>query len=127
MAAMNAPNSSPAPAGKPWGYEHPDCRGAAALLFFTDDLARTIENSLSGREVTREDMQAAQDGIDALLQRYIALRAAPHAFEGQSIVLRIEIDRGADGAELPYVALQTSPRLEEMLIEAQNNAGAGLA
>jgi hypothetical protein len=126
MAPMNTnttPASSQAPA--PWGYEHPDCRGEAALLLFTADLARTIEVHLAGREVGRDDMIAAQTGVDALLERYVKLRAAPYAFEGQTIVLRIEIDRRADGAELPYVALETSPRLEEMLIDAQSNAANG--
>jgi hypothetical protein len=123
MAPMN-PNTEPASSATTtlWGYEHPECRGEKALLLFIADLARTIEFHLAGREVGREDMAAAQTGIDALLKRYVALRAAPYAFEGQTIVLRIEIDRRTDGVELPYVALETSPRLEEMLIDAQSNA-----
>jgi hypothetical protein len=120
----NTESACPA-APAPWGYEHPECRGEKALLLFTADLARTIEFHLAGREVGREDMIAAQAGIDALLKRYVTLRAAPYAFEDQTIALRIEIDRRADGAELPYVALDTSPRLEEMIIDAQSNAANG--
>ncbi|CAM5194317.1 hypothetical protein OURE66S_00786 [Oligella ureolytica] len=28
-----------------WGYEHPEVRGPNALMFFTWDLSKTIENA----------------------------------------------------------------------------------
>ncbi len=106
----------------PWGYEQPACRGANALLLFTEDLARVIESHLAGRAVERKDVTAAQAGIDDLLARYVALSAHPQAFDDQTITLRIEVDRTADGVEIPYVALATSPILESALIDAQQAA-----
>lgn len=127
--SASTPPSTPNETGSPaaWGYERPDCRGETALLYFTTDLGRTIQAHLADRAVTKEDVQAAQLAIDALIQRYVAIEAAPYAFQDQQITLRIEVDRTADGVEVPYVALQTSPRLEDLIIEAQNANPGGTA
>lgn len=131
MAAMNDKQIPPNHADSAltdaeWGYLHPNCRGEAALAFFTRDLARTIEMHLGGRAVTHEDVAQAQMAIDALLAKYVEIEAAPYAFEDAAIRLRIAVDRAPDGSEMPYVALETSERLESMILDMQERARLGL-
>ncbi len=37
-----------------WGFTQPDCRGAAALLFFMDDLARVVNQYLGQGQLSDE-------------------------------------------------------------------------
>ncbi|MYZ43043.1 hypothetical protein [Schauerella aestuarii] len=96
------------------------------MAFFTRDLARTIEQHLGSRSVTHDDVAQAQTAIDALLAKYVEIEAAPYAFEEASIRLRIAVDRAPDGSEMPYVALETSERLESMILDMQERARLGL-
>lgn len=112
---------------KPWGHQHPNCNGEAAIAFFTADLSRTIEEHLASREVTEAALAEAQLATNRLLRIYVALKAAPHAFEGQSITLNIAFQTLSDGHQSPYVALNTSPTLEALIIEMQEREQTGLA
>ena len=132
---MNAPQTSPsssygqssdASTPAPWGHEHPNCKGEAAIAFFTADLARTIESTLSGIAVDAPVLAEAKSAIDRLLAVYVGLRTAPHAFEGQTIKLNVAIQERADGPPFPYVALTTSERLENLIIEMQERERLGL-
>jgi len=111
-------NSDPSSAQEPWGYTHPDCRGATAFLFFTSDLARTVNQELARQPLDDAALARAQQAVDALVQRYIDIQAAPAAFAGQRIVLKLEAPAGA----APQVALEMSPELEDQIIEAQRLA-----
>ncbi len=68
-----------------WGFAHPDCRGAAALLFFMNDLARVVNQYLGHGQLTDEALADAQKAVDALLDRYVEIQAAPEAFDNERI------------------------------------------
>lgn len=105
-----------------WGFAHPDCRGAAALLFFMNDLARVTNQYLRPGHLGEEALADAQKAVDALLQRYVEIQAAPEAFDGERIELALETDTRPDGSTAAQVALRMSPRLEALIIEAQRQA-----
>jgi len=114
---MTAISDTPA-SQEPWGYTHPDCRGATAFLFFTSDLARTVNQELAGGPLDAAALARAQHAVDALVRRYIDIQAAPAAFAGQRILLKLDAAQGA----APQVALEMSPELEDQIIEAQRLA-----
>lgn len=118
---MNASNSSRLVAGESqsWGYDHPDCRGASAFLFFTSDLARVVNQQLAGQPLDAAALARAQQAVDALMQKYIEVQAAPAAFNGQRIILKLDAEQPGD---VPQVALEMSPELEDQIIEAQRLA-----
>ncbi|CAP43062.1 hypothetical protein [Bordetella petrii] len=116
---MTTADSTPV-SQEPWGYTHPQCRGSTAFLFFTSDLARTVNEHLAHGPLDDAALQRAQQAVDALVQRYIDIQAAPAAFAGQRIRLRLEAGQGAGAA--PQVALEMSPDLEDQIIEAQRLA-----
>ena len=123
-----SPNSPlPQSGSGQWGHQHPNCKGEAAIAFFTADLARTVQTHLGDREVTAEILADAQRAVDTLLRIYVALQAAPYAFEGQTIKLSLAMQERADGPPFPYVALATSARLENLIIEMQERERTGLA
>ncbi|MDY3330905.1 MAG: hypothetical protein SOX43_02980 [Pelistega sp.] len=107
-----------------WGYEHPDVVGPNALMFFTWDLSKTIE--LAFKEAKEDNLldfvAPAQESIDALIQKYIDIKADPEVFEGQSIKLRVEQNDQKRGF---LIALQTSEALEEKIIAMQSRTQAG--
>lgn len=105
-----------------WGFAHPDCRGAAALLFFMDDLARVVNQYLGNGQLSDEALADAQKAVDALLERYVEIQAAPEAFDGERIELALEAVPQPDGTSGAQVALRMSPRLEGLIIEAQRQA-----
>lgn len=109
-----------------WGHQHPNCRGEAAIAFFTADLARTIETHLVGKDVDTEILARAQQAVDRLLAIYVALQAAPYAFDEQRITLSIAMQERADGPPFPYVALNTTERLEGLIIDMQERERLGL-
>jgi len=117
VPAMTATPDTPA-SQEPWGHAHPDCRGATAFLFFTSDLARTVNQELSQGPLDAAALARAQLAVDALVQRYVDIQAAPAAFAGQRI--RLKLEAGPDAA--PQVALEMSPDLEDQIIEAQRLA-----
>lgn len=119
MNASTNPIHPDSSAPTAWGYSHPECRGAQALLFFISDLARVVNETLTDRALDDASMREAQDAVDVLTQRYIAIEAAPAAFRGQRILLKLEPAQGGRG---PQVALQMSPELEDQIIEAQRLA-----
>jgi hypothetical protein len=119
MNASTTPSHSEPREPQPWGYTHPDCRGSSAFLFFISDLARVVNEALAGRSLDETSMAAAQTEVDTLVQRYIDIQAAPAAFQGQRITLRLEPAQGGRG---PQVALAMSPELEDQIIEAQRLA-----
>jgi len=125
-ASSESPSCTPAQAATPWGHQHPNCRGEAAIAFFTADLARVIEAELSGQAVDAARLAQAQRAVDALINIYVALGAAPHAFDGQRITLSIAMQERADGPPFPYVALHTTERLENLIIEMQEREQLGL-
>ena len=127
IPAGGTPHGETTGAPTPWGHQHPHCKGEAAVAFFTADLARTIELHLAQQAVTEETLALAQQAVDRLLRIYVALGAAPHAFDGQSVTLDIAYEPLADGGRAPYVALRTSQRLEDMIIELQERERSGLA
>ncbi|KRC76563.1 hypothetical protein ASE30_08160 [Achromobacter sp. Root83] len=105
-----------------WGFNHPECRGAAALLFFMDDLARVVNQYLGNGQLSDEALADAQKAVDALLSRYVDIQAAPGAFNDEAIELALETVAQADGTSGAQVALRMSPRLEGLIIEAQRQA-----
>lgn len=105
-----------------WGFAHPDCRGAAALLFFMNDLAQVVNQYLSPGQLTDEALADAQKAVDALLARYVEIQAAPEAFDNERIELALETETQPDGQTGAQVALRMSPRLEGLIIEAQRQA-----
>ncbi|WMD23354.1 hypothetical protein RAS12_13575 [Achromobacter seleniivolatilans] len=107
-----------------WGFLQPDCHGAAALLFFMNDLARVVNQYLGQGQLSEESLADAQKAVDALLNRYVQIQAAPEAFDGERIELALETQRQPDGSMGAQVALQMSPRLETLIIEAQRQASA---
>lgn len=127
MAARNPGLASPmtqhaSPA--PWGFTLPDCRGAAALLYFMNDLARVVNQYLGQGQLSDDALAGAQKAVDALVARYADLDAAPEAFTDEHIGLALETERQPDGSMGAQVALRMSPRLEGLIIEAQRQARA---
>lgn len=107
-----------------WGYDHPEVRGPNALMFFTWDLSKTIDNAFMNiSEDNLEDcIEEAQYSIDRLLQKYIDIKADPESFEGQSIAVSLE--RKDDGKGT-LIALQTSQILEDRINEMQSRVQPG--
>lgn len=103
-----------------WGFLHPECHGDNALVFFSSDLARTVNEQfnlhvslpLEGR------LAEAQKAVDRLLKQYVQIQANPYAFEGQHITLHLQVDSDKPD-EVPVLALETSEHLEALLIKAQ--------
>lgn len=102
-----------------WGFLHPECHGRNALVFFSWDLARTIEQQfkLHAQSTVTMQLQEAQKAVDRLLKQYVQIQANPAAFEGQTIELRLEHDEASP--DKPVLALKTSPELEHLILEAQ--------
>lgn len=117
---MNHDNKSSQEAA--WGFTLPECRGATALLLFTSDLARVVNQYLGKGQLSDSALADAQKAVNALLQRYIELEAAPAAFSDQRITLALETEQQKDGAQNTYVALQMSEHLEALIIDAQHQA-----
>ncbi len=103
-----------------WGFLHPECHGSNALMFFSWDLAKTIEQQfvLHAQSSVAIQLYEAQKAVDRLLKQYVQIQANPEAFEGQSIVLQLEHDQTDPDAK-PMLALQTTPRLEGLILAAQ--------
>lgn len=78
-----------------------------------------VNQELAGQSLDAAAMARAQQAVDALVQRYIDIQAAPAAFNGQRILLKL--DTTAPGGT-PQVALEMSPELEDQIIEAQRLA-----
>lgn len=102
-----------------WGFLHPECHGRNALMFFSWDLAKTIEQqfTLHAQSSIIVQLHEAQKAVDRLLNQYVQIQANPGAFEGQSIELSLERDDSSP--ETPVLTLKTSPRLEELILEVQ--------
>jgi len=107
-----------------WGFLHPECHGRNALVFFSWDLAKTIEQQfkLHAQSSMAVQLHEAQKAVDRLLNQYVQIQANPAAFEGQSIELRLEQDDSSPDAAV--LALKTSPELEALILEAQEQAHA---
>lgn len=107
-----------------WGYEHPEVKGPNALMFFTWDLSKTIENAFhdANEENFEEYVQQAQASVDRLLSRYVEIGANPEVFDGQYINLTIEQRPDTNSA---LIALETSPELEEQIIAMQSRVQSG--
>lgn len=103
-----------------WGFQHPECNGHNAILFFSWDLAKTIEQqfNLHADSTLSVQLTEAQKAVDRLLEQYVRVQANPDAFEGQSITLLLERD-DTDASTTPVLALKTSPRLEELILDMQ--------
>ena len=104
-----------------WGFLHPECHGRNALVFFSWDLARTIEQQfkLHAQSSLSLQLHEAQKDVDRLLNQYVQIQANPAAFEGQSIELNLEQDDANPGSAV--LALKTSPKLEALILEAQEH------
>lgn len=104
------------------GFLHPECHGRNALVFFSWDLARTIEQQfkLHAQSTVTVQLYEAQKAVDRLLNQYVQIQANPAAFEGQSI----ELSLGQDDSDpdTPVLVLKTSPHLEALIIDAQEHA-----
>lgn len=102
-----------------WGFLHPECHGQNALLFFSWDLAKTIEQQFKLHAASPLSIQLfeAQKAVDRLLKQYVQIQANPKAFEGQSIILKLE---PGDSQGVPVLALQTSPELEALILDMQS-------
>jgi len=83
-------------------------------------LAKTIEQQfeLHAESPLAVQLLEAQKAVDRLLDQYVRIQANPGAFEGQSIKLHLERD-DSDPTTMPVLALQTSSRLEELILEMQ--------
>src|SRR5690606_5414286 len=99
--------------------------GRNALVFFSWDLAKTIEQQfkLHAQSSITTQVFEAQKAVDRLLKQYVMIQANPSAFEGQTLELRLEQDEAQP--DTPVLALKTSPQLEALILEAQQQAQAG--
>lgn len=90
-------------------------------MFFSWDLAKTIEQQfkLHADSPISTQLYEAQKAVDRLLNQYVQIQANPAAFEGQSIVLKLEPGE-SDAEGVPVLALQTSPELEALILEMQS-------
>lgn len=88
-------------------------------MFFSWDLARAIEEQFKLHVHSTPEIQVheAQKAVDRLLRQYVQIQANPDAFEGQSIVL--ELVQDDDNPDKPVLALKTSPHLEALILEVQ--------
>ena len=88
-------------------------------MFFSWDLARAIEEQFQLHEHFSLEVRLAeaQKAVDRLLNQYVQIQANPDAFEGQSIILSLEVDE--DSPETPVLALHTSAHLEQLILEVQ--------
>ena len=100
---------------------HPECHGPNALLFFSWDLAKTIEQQfqLHANSNISTQLFEAQQAVDRLLKQYVMIQANPDAFDGQTITLQLERD-DTDTESTPVLALVTSPKLEELILDMQS-------
>ena len=116
------PNSTQA---ENWGFLHPECHGQNALMFFSWDLAKTIEQqfTLHADSALSVRLVEAQKAVDRLLNQYVQIQANPNAFEGQSITLHLERD-DTDPGTPPILALHTSEHLEGLILEMQQQQAA---
>lgn len=105
-----------------WGFLHPECHGQNALLFFSWDLAKTIEQQFKLHEQSTLSVQLheAQKAVDRLLKQYVQIQANPAAFDGESIELSLE--RDDTRPDYAVLALKTSPKLEAFILDAQEQA-----
>lgn len=105
-----------------WGFLHPECHGRNALIFFSWDLAKTIEQQfkLHAQSTVATQLYEAQKAVDRLLNQYVQIQANPAAFEGQSIELNLARD-DTDPNDTPVLVLKTSPHLEALILEAQEH------
>lgn len=105
-----------------WGFLHPECHGRNALVFFSWDLAKTIEQqfTLHAQSAVATKLYEAQKAVDRLLNQYVQIQANPAAFEGQSI--QISLGQNESDPDTPVLVLKTSPHLEALIIEAQEQA-----
>lgn len=83
------------------------------------DLARVVNEAFTGQSLDAATLERAQWAVDALMQKYVDIQAAPAAFDGQRILLKLDTTQ-ADGT--PQIALEMSPDLEDQIIEAQRLA-----
>ncbi len=95
-----------------WGWEQPNCRGRTALSLFIDDVHRILQAHTAGKLADSSTLADAQDQIDALLDRYIEIKAAPDIFDGQSVELKEGVDRSGVLHTVPIF----SPRLKQSLM-----------
>ncbi|MFT0547908.1 hypothetical protein ACMHYO_16460 [Allopusillimonas ginsengisoli] len=104
---------------KTWGFLHPECHGRNALMFFSWDLARTIEEQFTLHASAPIDIRVyeAQKAVNRLLNQYVQIQANPKAFEGQSITLHIEHDESEPDKSV--LALHTTAHLEQLILEVQ--------
>lgn len=88
-------------------------------MFFSWDLAKTIEQQfkLHAQSSLEIQLHEAQKAVDRLLKQYVQIQANPDAFEGQTIEL--DLVRDEDDPETPMLALKTSPHLEALILEVQ--------
>lgn len=102
-----------------WGFLHTECHGRNALVFFSWDLAKTIEQQfkLHARATQEVQLYEAQKAVDRLLKQYVQIQANPDAFEGQTIELSLVYDN--DNPENSALALKTSPHLEALILDVQ--------
>lgn len=105
-----------------WGFLHPECHGQNALVFFSWDLAKTIEQQfkLHAQSSVAIQLYETQKAVDRLLKQYVQIQANPGAFEGQTIELSLQEDDENPNASV--LALKTSPQLEALILEAQKQA-----
>lgn len=101
-----------------WGFLHPECHGMNALLFFSWDLAKVIEQqfAIHAQSDINIRLLEAQKAVDRLLKQYVQIQANPQAFEGQSITLKLD---HTESTEHPVLSLETSAHLEALIIQAQ--------
>ncbi len=103
-----------------WGFLHPECHGSKAVLFFSWDLAKTLEQQFTvhAQAPLATQVVEAQKAVDRLLNQYVQIQANPDAFDGASILLQLERD-DTDPEATPVLALRTTPRLEQLILEMQ--------
>lgn len=102
-----------------WGFLHPECHGRNALIFFSWDLAKTIEQQFQLHVHSTQEIQVyeAQKAVDRLLNQYVQIQANPDAFNGQTIELNLAQDDNDPAKSV--LALKTSPHLEALILEVQ--------
>lgn len=102
----------------PWGWENPRCKGENAVSLFIDDLQRVLQGRQFNAEHNDGQLAQAQQDVDMLLGKYVQLGAAPQIFGGQTVELKLGVDR----AGVTHVVPIFSPALKQHFVQLLGKA-----
>jgi hypothetical protein len=113
MTTLSRPSSGPVFA--PWGWKQPDCKGAKAVSFFIDDLQRLLGACAPASPADTDSLARAQDEVDMLLGNYVRLGANPQVFDGQTVELKLGMDRAGVTHVVPIFSASLKRHFQQLL------------